>query len=140
VFHPFDTTKSRDIEPPRFFGQERGSGDTLSFRELNAHIHSLAAQGMDVVGLQVDLHSKLALPAVAVVMALIGIPFSFVVGRRGALYGVGIALLLAIIYWSCFEIFRGLGVNGVLTPVLAMWAPNILFAGAAVYLLLSLDS
>ena len=140
VFRLFDTAKNREIEPPKFFGQERGSGDTLSFTELNAHIGSLAAQGMDVVGLRVDLHSKLALPAVAVVMALIGIPFSFVVGRRGALYGVGIALLLAIIYWSCFEIFRGLGVNGVLSPVLAMWAPNILFAGAAVYLLLSLDT
>jgi LPS export ABC transporter permease LptG/LPS export ABC transporter permease LptF len=140
VFHPFDAAKSRDVEPPKFFGQERGSGDTLSFTELNAHISSLAAQGMDVVSLQVDLHSKLALPAVAVVMALIGIPFSFVVGRRGALYGVGIALLLAIVYWSCFEIFRALGVNGLLAPALAMWAPNILFAGAAVYLLLSLDT
>ena len=140
AFHTFDSIKNRDIEPPKFFGQERGSGDTLSFTELSAHIHSLAAQGMDVVGLQVDLHSKLALPAVAVVMALIGIPFSFVVGRRGALYGVGIALLLAIFYWSCFEIFRALGVNGLLAPALAMWAPNILFAGAAVYLLLSLDT
>jgi LPS export ABC transporter permease LptG len=140
AFRTFDTVRSRDIEPTTFFGQERGSGDTLSFTELRSHIRSLAAQGMDVVGLEVDLYGKLALPAVAVVMALIGIPFSFVVGRRGALYGVGIALLLAIVYWSCFEIFRGLGVNGVLAPVLAMWAPNILFAGAAVYLLLSLDS
>ena len=73
-------------------------------------------------------------------MALLGIPFAFVVGRRGALYGIGFALLLAIVYWSCFKVFEGLGVNALLHPALAMWAPNILFAGAALFLLLSLDT
>jgi LPS export ABC transporter permease LptF/LPS export ABC transporter permease LptG len=140
VFRAFTSTRTREIEPPEYFRQEAASGDTLGFVELRGHIRTLAAMGMDVIRLEVDLHSKLALPAVAVVMALLGIPFAFVVGRRGALYGIGVALLLAIVYWSCVKIFEGLGVNALLTPALAMWAPNVLFAGAAVYLLLCLDT
>ncbi len=139
-FRPFGATRTREIEPPDYFHQEAASADTLGIVELREHIQTLAAMGMDVIRLRVDLHRKLALPAVAIVMALLGIPFSFVVGRRGALYGIGVALLLAIVYWSCVKIFEGLGVNALLPPSLAMWAPNILFAGTAVYLLLCLDT
>jgi LPS export ABC transporter permease LptG len=140
VFKPFNATRTREIEPPEYFRQDEASGETLGFVELRDHIRTLASMGMDVIRLEVELHSKLALPAVAIVMALLGIPFAFIVGRRGALYGIGVALLLAIVYWSCVKIFEGLGVNALLAPALAMWAPNILFAGAAVYLLLCLDT
>jgi LPS export ABC transporter permease LptG len=141
VFRAFESVRTREIEKPEYFRREATtSAGTMRFGELRAHIRDLAALGIDVVRLEVDLQRKLALPAVAVVMALLGIPFAFVVGRRGALYGIGLALLLAIVYWSCFKVFEGLGVNALLDPALAMWAPNILFAGAAVYLLLCLDT
>ncbi len=140
VFRTFSSTRTREIEEPEYFRQQEASSATLGFAELRAQIRSQSALGLDVVRLQVDLHQKLALPLVAVVMALLGIPFAFVVGRRGALYGIGLAILLAIVYYSCFELFRGLGNNALLTPALAMWAPNLLFAGAAVYLLLGLDT
>jgi lipopolysaccharide export LptBFGC system permease protein LptF len=88
----------------------------------------------------VDLQLKLALPVVAVVMALLGIPFAFTVGRHGALHGIAISLVLAILYWICFRIFEALGRNAFLPPELAMWVPNVLFAAAAVYLLLCIDT
>ena len=140
AFRRFTSARTREIEPPSYFSQEEADGDTLGFAELGGHIAALAAMGMDVVRLQGELHRKLALPAVAIVMALLGIPFAFVVGRRGALYGVALAILIAIIYWSCVKVFEALGVNALLPPALAMWAPNVLFAGVAVYLLLSLDT
>ena len=78
--------------------------------------------------LKVQLHRKIAFPAIALVMTLIGIPFSFVVGRRGALYGIGISLLIAIVYWTAMTTFEGFGNHGQLPPVLGAWAANILFA------------
>ena len=36
------------------------------------------------------------------VMVLLGLPFAFKVGRRGSLYGVGVALLLVLVYWATF--------------------------------------
>ena len=51
--------------------------------------------------LRVQLHRKIAYPdRSCVVMTLIGIPFAFVVARRGALYGVAASVVIAIVYWA----------------------------------------
>jgi lipopolysaccharide export LptBFGC system permease protein LptF len=75
-----------------------------------------------------------------VVMTLIGIPFAFVVARRGALYGIAISIVIAIVYWACLETFQALGNNALLAPLLAAWAPNLLFGAAGLYLMLTLET
>jgi lipopolysaccharide export system permease protein len=57
-------------------------------------------------------------------------------GKRGSLYGVGIAVFLVTIYLLVFSTTNALGGIGLMPPFLAAWAPNILFAGTGVYLLL----
>jgi lipopolysaccharide export LptBFGC system permease protein LptF len=112
----------------------------LGFAELRAHIASLEALGFDTVPLQVQLHRKLAFPAVGLIMTLLGIPFSFTVARRGALYGIGASVVIAIVYWACLGIFEALGNNALLPPLLAAWAPNLLFGAAGTYLMLTLET
>jgi lipopolysaccharide export LptBFGC system permease protein LptF len=73
-------------------------------------------------------------------MTLIGIPFAFVVARRGALYGIALSIVLAIVYWACLQIFEALGNNALLPPLLAAWAPNLLFGAAGLYLMLTLET
>ena len=58
-------------------------------------------------------------------------------GRHGAMYGVGVGIILAFSYWLVASIFAAIGSAGLLTPLLAAWAPNVLFGGSAVYLLLA---
>ena len=90
--------------------------------------------------LRVQLERKLAFPVVCLVMTLIGVPFSFVVGRKGALYGIGASILIAIVYWGCLGIFEALGNNALLPALLAAWAANLLFAAAGLYLMLTLET
>ena len=97
---PSPSDPSREIEPPAYFKREDKDSDTLRFAELRAQIGALEARGLDVSKLRVQLHRKLAFPFVAIIMTLIGVPFSMVVARRGALYGVGIAIVIAIVYWT----------------------------------------
>ena len=139
-FRSFDRSRTREIEPPDYFLQEAPPADTLTFGELSAHIGALEKRGFDVARLKVQLHRKIAFPAIAVVMTLIGIPFSFVVGRRGALYGIGISLLIAVVYWTTLTTFEGFGNHGQLPPLLAAWAANIIFAAGGAYLLLTLET
>jgi lipopolysaccharide export LptBFGC system permease protein LptF len=73
-------------------------------------------------------------------MALIALPFAFRVGRRGALYGIGIAMVLGIFYWMIFAIFTKFGEIGNLPALLSAWSANILFAIAAVYLFLHVET
>jgi len=139
-FHELSRARTREIEPPSYFGQEERAADTLRFEELRAHIASLEAVGVDVVPLRVQLHHKLAYPFVCVVMTLLGIPFSFVVARRGALYGIGASIIIAIVYWACLTVFETLGNTARLPPSLAAWAPNIIFGALALYLVLNLET
>ena len=140
AFRTFEDARSREFEPPSYFRKEERDSDTLRFDELREHIASLERLGLDVVKLKVQLNKKLAFPLVALVMTLIGIPFAFVVARRGALYGIALSIVLAIVYWACLQIFEALGNNALLAPVLAAWAPNILFGAAGLYLMLTLET
>ena len=55
-------------------------------------------------------------------------------GRRSQVSSV------SIVYHSCMAVFEALGNNALLPPVLAAWAPNILFSAAGLYLMLTLDT
>jgi lipopolysaccharide export system permease protein len=140
AFEAFRQIQTRDFEPPSYFMREEREAETLRFGELRSHIASLEAMGLDVTKLRVQLHRKLAFPLIGIVMTLIGIPFSFVVGRRGALYGIGISLVIAIVYWATLAIFEALGSNALLPAILAAWAPNLLFGATGLYLMLTLET
>jgi LPS export ABC transporter permease LptF/LPS export ABC transporter permease LptG len=129
-----------ELEPPTYFEREARPSDTLGFQELRKQVETLEARGFDVAQLSVELHRKLAFPNVGLVMTLIGIPFSFVVARRGALYGIGASIVIGIVYWACLGIFEALGKNALLPPVLAAWAPNVLFTAVGLYLMFTLDT
>jgi len=139
-FHSFAQARTREIEPPSYFSQEERESDTLGFRELRRHIATLEKLGLDVTALKVQLHRKVSFPLVTLVMTLIGIPFAFVVARRGALYGIAAAIVIAIVYWGCLAIFEALGSTGLLPPMLASWAPNMIFGATGLYLMLTLET
>jgi LPS export ABC transporter permease LptG len=129
--------KALRLEPASYFGTEQPSVDRLSFTSLRRYIDALRTSGFDVVAYRVALHRKVAFPFVALVMTLLAVPFAVTTGRRGALFGIGLGLLLAISYWGLSAVFGAIGGAGLLAPPLAAWAPNVLFVSAASYLLLT---
>ena len=69
-------------------------------------------------------------------MTLLAVPFGVTTGRRGALYGIGLGIVLALSYWFLMSVFVAVGKAGLLPPALAAWTPNIMVSACAVYLLL----
>jgi lipopolysaccharide export LptBFGC system permease protein LptF len=41
------------------------------------------------------------------------------------------------VYWTMMSVFGAVGAGGLISPMLAAWAPNILFSAAAAYLILT---
>jgi LPS export ABC transporter permease LptG len=121
---------------PDLFSAGEPVPELMTVRELRNHIAELARSGFNVVPLTVDLQSKIAFPFVTVVMTLLAVPFGVSTGRRGTLYGIGLAIVIALTYWIIISAFIAIGKGGLLTPGLAAWAPNILAVGIAVYLFL----
>ena len=109
----------------------------MSNSELSAYVDELRSGGYNVVPYLVSLHRKLAFPFVTLVMTLIAVPFAMTTGKRGTLYGIGAGVALAIVYWTTISVCAAIGSAGLMTPILAAWAPNILFGIAAIYLVLT---
>jgi LPS export ABC transporter permease LptG/LPS export ABC transporter permease LptF len=125
------------LEPPEYFETQQPIAEMMTVPELKHFIDEQAASGLNVVPLTIDLQRKLAFPMVTVVMTLLAIPFGLTTGKRGTLYGIGIGIVLALSYWVVGDVFAAIGKAGMLDPLLAGWAPNILAAGSAAYLLLT---
>jgi LPS export ABC transporter permease LptG len=125
------------LEPADYFVTETPAPDRMNYSELKKYIEELKTSGYNVLGDEVELHRKLSYPVVTIIMTLIAVPFAVTTGKRGAMYGVGIGIALALVYWTMISVFAALGAAGVLAPVLAAWAPNIIFGAAAAYLLLT---
>jgi lipopolysaccharide export LptBFGC system permease protein LptF len=108
----------------------------MRFRELEHLTRRLRAGGYPTGGLETALQTKIAQPAMLLVMALLAVPFAFRVGRRGALAGIGLGLGLGILALIAAAFLTKLGDVGALPPALAAWSPNVLFGLAAAYFLL----
>ena len=128
--------------PDNFTRRERTlvAGNDLpqqaSIDELDDEIDGLAKSGYDTTRLRVQYWQKTAAVATPLVTVLLALPFAFKVGRRGSMYGVGVGLILAIVFWATAAIFNALGLETILPPLLAAWSPNVFYAAVGVYLLL----
>ena len=99
----------------------------MSFTQLRTYTEQLAQSGFDVVRQRVALYRKLSFPFVTIVMTLIAVPFAVTIGRSGAMAGIGVGIAIALAYWTTILFFAAMGSGGLLAPMLAAWAPNLLF-------------
>ena len=72
-------------------------------------------------------------------MALLGVPFSFFTGKKGAFFGITASVAIAMSYWGVYSVFEQMGAYGLLPPLLAAWAPNVLFGAAGLALCLPFE-
>jgi len=135
-YEPF-TERELSLEPSSYFKTEEPNGDLMTYEQLSEYISRLDASGANVVPWRVDLARKVAFPFVTVIMTILAVPFAVTTGRKGAMYGIGIGIALAITYIVALSVFAALGKGGALPPLLAAWAPNLLFGAAAVYMALT---
>jgi LPS export ABC transporter permease LptG len=127
-------------ERPEDFETEVKSPDQMTFGQLRRYIENIRKAGYAAEELTVKLYEKTSWPFISMVMVLIALPFAFRIGKRGALYGVGIALVLGIFYWMVFAIFTKFGEVGNLPAILSAWSANILFAIGAIYMFLHVET
>ncbi|MGB6975344.1 MAG: LPS export ABC transporter permease LptG [Terracidiphilus sp.] len=123
-------------EQPTYFNKESLQSQEMNFGQLERYIGDLRQSGFDTMRLRVALWHKLAYPLVAVVMAILAIPFALSMGRRGSLSGIAVAIVIALAYWFVDGWFGAMGSVNYLPAALAAWTPDILFGLAGGYLLL----
>jgi LPS export ABC transporter permease LptG/LPS export ABC transporter permease LptF len=126
------------VEDRSYFLKERKVPEQMSYKELEQYIQELEERDFDTVRFKVDLNYKVSFPFASLVMTLLGIPFAFSMGKRGALVGIGLSLVIAMIFWGGIGIFKSLGYLNYLNAFLAAWGANLIFGLIGLYLLFTL--
>jgi LPS export ABC transporter permease LptF/LPS export ABC transporter permease LptG len=136
AYGTFSTTRTA-LESADYFQTEAPEPDRMNFTQLRNYIEELKTSGYTVMEHEVALQRKFAFPLVTLVMTLIAVPFAVTTGKRGAMYGIGVGIVLALVYWTAISVFAAFGASGLMPAGLAAWAPNLLFGATAAYLLLT---
>ncbi len=136
-YRTFDVATFDEIhEDPGYFKKEVKQSSEMNYEELRRYIDDLQQSGFDTVRLKVQLQKKIAFPVIALVMAVLAIPFSASGWRGGALLSVAVALVIGIVYWMTSGLFEAMGNANQLPALLAAWAPDFIFGLAGGYMLL----
>jgi lipopolysaccharide export system permease protein len=100
----------------------------MGYRDLSRYISSLERSGGDANELRVERALKLAIPVTCIIIALFGAPLATSTQRGGAAYGIGVSLATTVIFLMLIQLTKAVGGKGIVTPELAAWAPNAVFA------------
>jgi LPS export ABC transporter permease LptG/LPS export ABC transporter permease LptF len=137
AFREFSQTTFSEIhEDAGYFTKENLQSQEMNFSQLDGYIRDLRQSGFDTMRLRVALWHKLAYPLIAIVMAVLAIPFALSMGRRGSLTAIAMAIAVALAYWVVDGLFGAMGNVNYLPAALAAWSSDILFALVGGYLLL----
>jgi len=140
AFATFSDRKITISEERRSFVQSIKFSSQMNIRELRRYIEFLKKSHSDSTRYEAQLFYQYAFPFSSLIMVLIAIPFSFMMGNRGALFGIGIAVAIAMVYWGALGIFSSLGSTAVLSPMLSAFAPLALFALISLYLIVNIKT
>jgi LPS export ABC transporter permease LptF/LPS export ABC transporter permease LptG len=140
-YAPFKVESLPEIsEPPSYFRREVRQSYQMNWRQLGEYIISLRNAGFDTARLSVQWQKKFAFPLIAAIIVCLAAPFGFLVGTRGAIGGLALAIAIAIVYWATAALFEAMGSVGQLPPILAGWAPDAIFGFLAVYFFLKMPT
>lgn len=81
-----------------------------------------------------ELHTKYLMAVMCFVFMLVGAPMGAIVRKGGFGYPILIAISLFIFYIFSYIMFRKLGEQGTMNPVLAIWMPCIIMSSIGFYL------
>jgi LPS export ABC transporter permease LptF/LPS export ABC transporter permease LptG len=134
------TSLSELIEQPSYFEQKISTSDQMNFSQLADYISKLRQAGFDTSRLRVQWYEKFSYPLIAAIVVLLGAPFAFLVGTRGAVSGLAVAVGISIFYWAASALLESMGTAGLLPALLAGWSADTIFIFLAVYFFLRMPT
>jgi lipopolysaccharide export system permease protein len=116
---------SIDLQKARQFQVSREDQLTLEQLRLGLTAADVSEETRRRQGL--EYHRRFALPAACLVFALAGVPLGMQNRRSGKAGGFALALGVIICYFILLSAGKSLGQQGVISPLLAGWLPNLVF-------------
>ena len=112
----------------------------MNISQLKEYIKYLRTNRSDTGRYEAKLYYKYSFPFSSFIMVLIAIPFSFKMGKKGTLFGIGIAVGISMVFWGIFGISSAMGASGILSPLISAFAPIILFSAISAWLFINIKT
>ncbi len=120
---------------PQDFLITRGQQETMTSPKLAEYIDKQKQRGFANIKLfEVEYHRRIATSFAAFILTLIGLSLSSQKRKGGMGLHLGIGIGLSFSYILFQSISSTFAINGSMSPALAVWIPNILYAFIAAYL------
>ena len=91
--------------------------------------------GEEIIYHKIEKNKRIAFPFASIILTLIAVAISSKKIRGGVGVNLGLGILIAFSYILFMQISTTFSTNSNLSPMLAVWIPNIIFLLAAIILL-----
>ncbi|MCE5332618.1 MAG: LptF/LptG family permease [Bacteroidales bacterium] len=123
-----------EVHPREFFITSAESAQMNNI-ELRDYLHRQKNRGVgNIQGFEDEYYKRYSMPLAAFIMTLIGVSLSSRKVRGGMGFHLGIGLALSSLYILFSTLSTTFSVSGLMSPLAAVWLPNIVFLGVGVYL------
>lgn len=124
------------IEPADFV-ISKNDQETMTLPELSRYIEKQRSRGVaNVKQFEIEYHTRYAMCAAAFILTLIGMSLSSRKIKGGMGMNIGIGLALSFGYILFMTVTQSFAINGITSPIVAMWIPNAIYAVIAIVLYL----
>lgn len=120
---------------PAEFGRKDNTVETMDYDQLKVYIEEEKAKGSETVAYEIEKYRRFAFPFATFILTLIGVALASrkVRGGIGMHIGLGIGISFAFIMFM--QISTTFAASGSISPLIAVWIPNIIFSFLAWFLL-----
>ena len=111
----------------------------LTTQRLNSLIQETTSES-EIRNLNVGLNKKYATLCLPLIILFLISPFALSINRRGKVQSVGFAVAIWLLFLGISNIFEQFGLNGSLSPFIAIWSPILMFGFIGGFLLTKLKT
>ncbi len=120
-----DTSIILDNINPLYLTTEFIEPEQMNYFELKDFIQTKKKNAGNTTKWAVGLHHKLSYSLSSLILTVTAIILSIAFRNSNVSYGIGLSLLIIALYYVILIIGKNLGIEGVLSPILSAWLPNI---------------
>ena len=121
---------------PKDFNFRLSMVETMNYYELNSFIDKEKMKGSkNLVFHLIEKHKRIAFPFATIILTMVAVAMASRKVKGGIGLHLGIGLLISFSYILFMQISTTFATNGDLSPIVAVWIPNLMFSLLAIYLL-----
>ena len=122
-------------ESPHQIVREQKTPEELTMKELKAQIKIMQTQYIDTSKLETELYQRITVPMASLIFALVGIPLGMQPTRNSSSMGFAWSVIIIFLYYCSMTMANAIGRSGAISPMYAVWIPNIIGLIAGIVLM-----